>query len=70
MNFDLPTARVNAGYSIRSLARELGISEGAIRRLERGEHVHPATALKVAERFGIQVTDLASFAPGNDEAAA
>jgi ribosome-binding protein aMBF1 (putative translation factor) len=59
MSFDLTTARMNAGYSIKSLARELDVHEHAIRRLERGEGgVHPANAKKVADRFGVQVTDL------------
>lgn len=59
MTFDLAAARINAGYSIKSLARELEVHEHAIRRLERGEGgVHPANAKKVADKFGVQVTDL------------
>lgn len=57
-SFNLPAARLNAGYSIRGLAAEIGIAEHAIRRLEGGESVHPATAKKVADYFGIKVTDL------------
>jgi transcriptional regulator with XRE-family HTH domain len=56
--FDLTTARLNAGYSIRGLAVHLGIGEQAVRRLEAGEPVHPATAKKVADFFGVRVTDL------------
>lgn len=56
--FNLTAARLNAGYSIKGLAEELDIHEHAIRRLEEGKGVHPATAKKVADRFGIQVTDL------------
>jgi transcriptional regulator with XRE-family HTH domain len=68
MSFDLTTARLNAGFSIRGLARDLGIGEQAIRRLENGEVVHPATAKKVADKFGVRVTDLVSFGDpdGND----
>lgn len=58
MSFDLTSARLNAGYSIKALARELDVHEHAIRRLETGEGVHPATAKKVADKFGVQVTDL------------
>lgn len=56
---DLKTMRLNEGYSIKALARELDVHEHAIRRLERGEGgVHPATAKKIADRFDVQVTDL------------
>ena len=56
---DLKALRLNEGYSIKALARELGVHEHAIRRLERGEGgVHPATAKKIADRFELQVTDL------------
>lgn len=58
--FDLTKARLNAGHSIRSLARELKIGDQAIRRLEDGIAVHPATAKKVADYFDVQVTDLMS----------
>lgn len=56
--FDLETERLNRGYSIRGLARHLGIHDNAIRRLERGDVVHPATAKKIADFFEVQVTDL------------
>lgn len=58
MTFDLATERLNRGHSIRSLADELGIHQHAIRRLEAGEGVHPATAKKIADYFGCRVTDL------------
>lgn len=58
MTFDLTTARINAGFSIRGLADRLDIGEHSIRRLEAGEIVHPATAKKVADFFGVLVTDL------------
>lgn len=59
---NLTAERLNRGYSIKGLARELDVHEHAIRRLERGEGgVHPATAKKVADFFGVQVTDLRPF---------
>lgn len=58
MNFDLTSARVNAGYSRRGLARELKVHEHAITRLENGERIHPATAKKIADYFDVRVTDL------------
>lgn len=54
----LRDARVNAGYSIRGLARELAVHEQTVRRLERGERVTPGHAKKVADFFGVRVTDL------------
>lgn len=68
MTFNLRTARLNAGYSIRGLARELEVGEQAIRRLEDGEAVHPATAKRVADKFGVHVIDLMPLdANGDDE---
>lgn len=58
MSFDLTTQRLNSGHSIRSLARELEVPEQSIRRLEDGKGIHPANAKKVADFFGIQVTDI------------
>jgi ribosome-binding protein aMBF1 (putative translation factor) len=56
--FDLERARVNAGYSIRGLARKLKIHEATIRRLEDRLPVRPESAKPVADFFGVQVTDL------------
>lgn len=58
MTFDLATAYLNAGYSRRGFAREVGVAEHTVRRLEDGEGVHPANAKKVADFFGVKVTDL------------
>jgi len=59
---DLATERLNRGMSIRGLARELEIPEQSIRRLEAGMGVQPATAKKVADFYGVRVTDLPVFA--------
>lgn len=59
MTFDLKTARLNAGLAQRELAETCGVSRETIRRLEAGEGgAHPSNAKKVADYFGIQVTDL------------
>ncbi len=55
---NLTEARLNRGHSIRSLAVELGVHQHAIRRLEAGERIHPATAKTIADYFGCTVTDL------------
>lgn len=56
--FDLRAARVNAGLSIRGLAQVAQVHEHAVRRLERGERVRPASAKPIADFFEIRVTDL------------
>jgi ribosome-binding protein aMBF1 (putative translation factor) len=58
VTFDLTSARLNAGLSMRGLADAVDVAEQTIRRLEDGEGVHPANAKKVADYFGIKVTDL------------
>ncbi len=65
--FDLRRARLNAGLSIRGLAREAGVHEQIIRRLEAGEGARPQSVKPVADFFGVKVLDIA---PGlMDEAA-
>lgn len=68
--FDLALARYNAGYSIRGLAKVAGVAEQSVRRLETGERVHPSTAKKIADVFGVQVTDVMPFEPTEPKAAA
>jgi ribosome-binding protein aMBF1 (putative translation factor) len=59
MSFDLKSARLNAGLSIRGLAREIDVPEQSIRRFEAGDSgLHPSNAKRIADRFGVQVTDL------------
>lgn len=58
MPFDLRTAYTNAGFSRRGFARKVGVSEQSVRRLELGERIRPANAKKVADYFGLRVTDL------------
>lgn len=56
--FDLVAARLDKGLTQRALAEELGIGRETIRRLERGLGAHPSTAKKVADYFGVRVTDI------------
>lgn len=56
--FDLKTARINAGYGIRGFARKVGVSEATLRSLEKGQNIRPESAKCVADFFGIKVTDL------------
>ncbi len=65
---NLTEARLNKGHSIRSLAAHLGVHQHAIRRLEAGEGIRPATAKTIADYFGCSVTDLMPV-PSEDVAA-
>lgn len=56
--FDLRSARLNRGLSVRRAADEIGVARATLRRLEDGRSVHPATAKQIADYFGVQVTDL------------
>jgi transcriptional regulator with XRE-family HTH domain len=68
--FDLRAARLNRGLSARQAALEIGVTQQALRRLEGGTSVHPASAKKVADFFGVQVTDLMPLDPDSDRRAA
>lgn len=61
--FNLAAARLDRGLSQRDLAAEIGIGRETIRRLESGLTAHPRNAKKVADFFGIQVTDLMPLDP-------
>lgn len=56
--FDVLSARLNRGLTQRELAMECGVSLTVIQRLEGDGGAHPRTAKKVADYFGVQVTDL------------
>lgn len=56
--FDLRLARVNAGLSQRALAEKVGVSLATVQRLEDGMGAHPANAKRIADEFGVLVTDL------------
>ena len=55
---ELAAARLNAGYSRRGLADHIDVPEQSLRRLESGEGITPAYAKRIADFFGVQVTDL------------
>lgn len=61
--FDASVERLNRGLSVRGLARECHVPEQAVRRLEAGERITPANAKKIADFFGVKVTDLPPFRP-------
>jgi transcriptional regulator with XRE-family HTH domain len=61
--FNLKAARLNKGLTVSQLADALdGVDEAAIYRLERGTRISPERAKKVADHFGVKVSDLPAFA--------
>lgn len=58
--FDLRTARLNAGLSMRQLAENVGVGHATIRRLElhHADNPHPEVVKRVADYFGVSVVDL------------
>lgn len=58
MSFDLRSERLNRGLTQRDLAAECGVSLPTVQRLEIGLGATPSNAKKVADYFGIKVTDL------------
>jgi ribosome-binding protein aMBF1 (putative translation factor) len=56
--FDLRTERLNQGLTVKGLALELGLHHDTVRKIEDGEPVHPSSAKKVADHFGISVVEL------------
>lgn len=56
--FSVRQARLDAGHSIRSLATELDMHPATLQRIEDGESAHPANVKKVADHFGVKVTDI------------
>jgi DNA-binding XRE family transcriptional regulator len=58
LKVNLAERRINAGHSIRSLAREIGIGPTTLTRAETGQTVKPEIALAVAKRWGLEIKDV------------
>jgi transcriptional regulator with XRE-family HTH domain len=55
---NLEAERINRGMSRADLAGVLGISAEAVRNIELGARPRPRTAKKIADLYGVKVTDL------------
>lgn len=56
--FHLQAERLNRGLSRREAARQIGVPRETLRRLETGVGASPENAKKVADFFGVRVTDI------------
>ena len=55
----IKTERLNRGLSIRQAATQIGVSPRNIREAESGGPMpHPANAKKIADFFGVTVTEI------------
>ena len=58
----LKRCRLEAGLSLRGLARAAGVSHDTVMDIERGVRApHPATVKKLAEAIGVAVGDLVDW---------
>lgn len=55
---NLRAERLNRGLSVAALAREIRVPDHVIRHAEKGGTPQPANALRIADYFGVMVTDL------------
>lgn len=67
----LRNLRQTKGHSTRTLAGVAGITHATISRLESGSvAVFPATAKRIADALGVEITDIATFVPDDKAATA
>ncbi len=51
-------AKIKNGYSDRSLANEIGVSNSTISRIEKNKPISPATAKKVCNALKVNFDDI------------
>lgn len=55
---NLRAERLNRGLSTRAAAEEIGVSQAIILRAEEGLGVRPSHAKRIADFYGVLVTDI------------
>ncbi len=55
---NLVGARLNKGLTQRQAAASIGINRGTLQAAESGDSVHPGNAKKIADFYGVKVTDI------------
>lgn len=68
--FNVVQARLNAGLTQRQLSIQTGVPYASVQRLEAGLGLRPANAKRIADFFGVRVTDLLPVGPGPSESSA
>ena len=58
MSFDLRSARLNRGLTLRAAAAAADVDMHALWRAEKGGTPNPATAKLIADFYDVTVTDL------------
>lgn len=66
---NLLALRLDKGMTQREVAAECGVSLTVVQRLEGGGNANPGKAKKVADFYGLKVTDLMPVEPAEDVAA-
>lgn len=55
---NLLAERLNRGFSSREAAEQIGVTQAILLRAEGGEGVRPRHAKKIADFYGVKVTDI------------
>ena len=58
MRVSLKAERLNRGLSIKQAPEKMGVAAPTLGRAEDGEGIHPNNALKIADFYGLKVTDI------------
>ena len=66
---NLKAERLNRGLSTRDAAEKIGVSQAILMRAEDGRGVRPAHAKRIADFFGVRVTDIWPVENGSEAAA-
>jgi transcriptional regulator with XRE-family HTH domain len=61
--FDLRTARLNRGLTLRQAAEVIGVPTMVLSRAERGTRPHPGNAKAIADFYGRRVSDVWADGP-------
>lgn len=55
---NIEAERLNRGLSVSDAATTIGVARGTLLKAERGEVVWPPLAKRIADFYGVRVTDI------------
>lgn len=64
---NLKAERLNRGLSRAELGARVGLSREGVRRIEQGNQPQAATAKRIADFYGVRVTDIWPVDDPNDD---